>query len=353
MSEELVRKNIVGMTLNEIREITDRLTMPAYTAGEIAGWIYRKGAGSFDEMTNLSKKARVSLNKDYRIGKTPPSNVSVSEDGTKKYLFPVGNTQKFIEAAYIPELKRHTLCVSSQVGCKLGCLFCMTARQGFQAHLSAGEIVNQVISLPERDLLTNIVFMGMGEPFDNTDEVLKSLELLTADYGLQMNPKKITVSTVGLIPGMKRFIEETRCHLAISLHSPFDEERASLMPVQQIYPIREVIDAVKDYDLGKQRRLSFEYILFEGVNDSDAHVKQLARICNGLKCRINLMRFHSIPDAPLRGTSQEKLVEFRDKLNRKGITATIRASRGEDILAACGLLSTREMLEKNKDRATI
>ncbi len=350
---EVQKKKLIGLRLEEIRTITDSLGLPSYTAREIALWVYKKGAVSFDSMTNLSRDARSSLSALLDIGLEPPSKVSTSADGTKKYLYPVLDTGRFIETAFIPEESRSTLCVSSQVGCKLGCLFCMTARQGFQGQLNAGEILNQVLSLPERDRLTNLVFMGMGEPFDNTDEVLKALEILTADYGPGFNPKKITVSTVGLIPGMRRFIEETKCHLAISLHSPFDDERATLMPVQNIYPVMEVIDAVKSYDLGKQRRLSFEYILFEGVNDTDAHVKQLARLCNGLKCRINLMRFHAIPNAPLKGTSPEQLVAFRDKLNRKGITATIRASRGEDILAACGLLSTREQKGNNGSKGKL
>lgn len=340
------------MTLAELSEALQLIDMPKYTAREIALWVYQKGATSFDEMTNISKAARMQLSELFTIGHIPSSKVSVSSDGTKKYLFPAGSNKQFIETAYIPEENRSTLCVSSQVGCKLGCLFCMTARQGFQAQLSVREILNQVLSLPERETLTNLVFMGMGEPFDNTDNVLKSLEILTADYGLAFNPKKITVSTVGLIPGMKRFIEESQCHLAISLHTPFDEERSSLMPVQTIYPIQEVVDTIKAYDFGKQRRLSFEYIVFDDLNHSDAHVKQLARLFDGLRCRLNIMRFHPIPGAPLKKTSESRLIEFRDKLNKKGITATIRASRGEDILAACGLLSTRELIIDNKTSAS-
>jgi 23S rRNA (adenine2503-C2)-methyltransferase len=342
------KKTLIGMTLNEIREAIDTLGMPAYTAREIALWIYRKGATTINEMTNISKANRSNLNEVFETGRTNPVKVSVSADGTKKYLYSAKEENGYVETAYIPEKKRSTLCVSSQVGCKLGCLFCMTARQGFQAQLSAGEIVNQVLSLPEKDALTNIVYMGMGEPFDNTGQVLKSLELLTADYGVGLSPRKITVSTVGLIPGMKEFLEKSQCHLAISLHTPFDDERASLMPVQNVYPIADVINTVRIFDFGRQRRVSFEYILFEGLNDSDAHVKKLSRLFDGLRCRVNLLRFHEIPGAPLKGATDTGLIRFRDKLNEKGIVATIRASRGEDILAACGMLSTRELNMKNK-----
>lgn len=331
------------MTLTEINLELEQFSFPGYVAREIALWIYRRGASTFDEMTNISKKARSLLSEQFDIGLTSFSKVDVSSDGTKKYLFPA-HKGRFIETAYIPDKKRHTLCVSSQVGCKMGCLFCMTGKQGFQGHLNSGEIINQILSLPEKEALTNLVFMGMGEPFDNTDEVLRTLEIITSDYGLAYSPRKVTVSTVGLIPGMKRFIEETRCQLAISLHSPFDDERSMLMPVENIYPIRQVIGELKNYEFEKQRRISFEYIVFKDLNNSDRHVNQLARLLNGLKCRINLLHFHPIPGTPLESVTHQVLMEFRDKLDKKGIVTTIRASRGEDILAACGLLSTKELV---------
>jgi 23S rRNA (adenine2503-C2)-methyltransferase len=340
------KKALLGMTLEEIQSGIADFGLPGFTAREVALWIYRRGATCISDFTNLSKKARELIDEKFTIGLEAPVNINISEDGTKKYLFPAQENQ-FIETAYMPDSKRHTLCISSQVGCKLGCLFCMTARQGFQGNLSSGQILNQIISLPERELVTNLVYMGMGEPFDNTDEVLKSLSILTADYGLSFSPKKITVSTAGLIPGMKRFINESRCNIAISLHSPFDEERAKLMPVEKIYPLKKVIDTLKSFSWEKQRRISFEYILFKDFNDSVRHINQLARLLNGLRCKINLMHFHSIPDSPLLGSSEKSLTVFRDNLNKKGITATIRASRGEDILAACGLLSTKEL---NKNR---
>jgi 23S rRNA (adenine2503-C2)-methyltransferase len=336
------KKNLIGQTLKEIVQEISFLDLPSFASREIALWIYNKGAKSFNEMSNLSLKARNALSENFEIGLFPPSKVSISIDGTKKYLFPAAGS-KFVETAYMPEKIRHTLCISSQVGCKMGCLFCMTAKQGFQGHLKCREILNQILSLPESRKLTNLVYMGMGEPFDNTDEVLKSLEILTSDYGPGFNPKKITVSTIGLIPGMKRFIEETKCQLAVSLHSPFDEERATLMPVENIYPVRQVIDLLKNYDFNKQRRISFEYILFKGLNDTKAHVNQLARLLNGLRCHINLMHFHTIPGTPLKSTTDQELQDFKFNLNKKGILTTIRASRGLDILAACGMLSTKEI----------
>lgn len=338
------KKALMGMTPKELLEVTAHIGLPKFTAREIALWIYKRGALSFGDMTNISLQGRELLAQNYTIGHTPFSKVSVSADGTKKYLFPTAKN-RYIETAYIPERKRHTLCISSQTGCKLNCKFCMTGKQGYQGQLSAAEILNQVIALPEKELLTNFVFMGMGEPFDNTEAVLKALEILTSDYGLGINPRKITVSTVGLLPGMKRFLEKSRCSLAISLHSPFDEEREMLMPIQKKYPIEKVIETLKNFNFDRSRRLSFEYILFKDINDSQQHVNKIARLLNGLRCRINLIRFHEIPGTSLKGTDEIAIQSFRDRLQEKGLIATIRASRGEDIMAACGLLSTKELVQ--------
>ena len=341
-------ETLLGKTLGELKAIASENDMPGFTAKEMARWIYQKKVTDIDQMTNLSKVARAKLKRKYEIGRFEPSKVQVSVDGTKKYLFPaLGGL--FIESAYIPEKDRYTLCVSSQVGCKMGCLFCMTGKQGFQGQLSAGEILNQVLSLPESDLLTNVVFMGMGEPMDNIDNVLKSLEIFTSEWGMGWSPRRINVSTIGVEPAMRRFIEESEAHLAISLHSPFNEERRRLMPIEQVYPIESVIDALREYDFGRQRRVSFEYIMFEGVNDTPAHVKGLTKLLNGLRCRINLIRFHPIPDTPLRGTPDNKMRWFADELNKKGLITTIRRSRGEDIFAACGLLSTKNMVKQDVD----
>ncbi|HSV87439.1 MAG TPA: 23S rRNA (adenine(2503)-C(2))-methyltransferase RlmN [Bacteroidales bacterium] len=334
---------LFGMTLPQLEVISDSLNLPGFTARQIADWLYRKDVTSVEEMTNLPKKVREKISNYFVIGLSSPVKVQTSADGTKKYLFRSSNG-KFIEAAYIPEKSRHTLCVSCQVGCKMGCLFCMTAKQGFQGNLSAGEILNQVRSLPEMHKLTNIVFMGMGEPFDNLDNVMQSLEILTAKYGFGMSPGRITVSTIGIIPAMKTFLERSSCHLAISLHSPFEEQRKQLMPISNVYSLKEMLDTIRSYPQSRQRRISFEYIVFKDLNHSLKHVKELARILNGIRCRINLLRFHPVPSTPLHSPGDDVMQEFKSSLEKKGIITTIRKSRGQDILAACGLLSTKELL---------
>jgi len=337
-----MKEPLFGKTLSQLQEIVAGLGLPKFTAKQITDWLYKKDITSIDEMTNLSKKARELLSGNFEFGLVPPRKVSVSSDGTKKYLYPVENN-RFVEAAYIPEKSRATLCVSSQVGCRMGCRFCMTGMQGFQGNLSAGEIVNQIKSLPERESLTNIVYMGMGEPFDNYQNVIQSLEILTSGWGFAMSPRRITVSTIGVIPAMKRFLEESECHLAVSLHTPFDNERRMLMPVQNNHPIEEVLDVIRKFNISGQRRISFEYIVFKDMNHSPGHVKQLARILNGIRCRINLIRFHPIPGSEYRSPNEETIRSFMEALNSKGIRTTLRASRGQDIEAACGLLSTKEL----------
>ncbi|MGB4540444.1 MAG: putative dual-specificity RNA methyltransferase RlmN [Bacteroidetes bacterium ADurb.Bin123] len=344
-----MKEFLFGKTLPELRKVVAEAGLPGYTANQMADWLYAKGAGSLDLMTNLPKKARAALSKRYETGVFPPEKVQLSSDGTKKYLFATGSG-KFIETAMIPEKERITVCVSSQVGCKMGCLFCMTGKQGFQGQLTAGEIVNQIRSIEEAGQVSNVVFMGMGEPFDNLEEVMKSLDILTAPWGFAMSPRRITVSTIGIIPGMRTFLEKSEAHLAISLHTPFDEERKQLMPVQAVYPISAVMEEVRKWDFSHQRRVSLEYILFRGMNDTPRHVRELSRLLGGLKCRINLIRFHPIPETPLQGSDDTVLGEFKDMLNAKGILTTVRASRGLDIYAACGLLSTREWVKKSADR---
>ncbi len=337
---------LFGKTLDQLKQLVIKFQLPVFTAKQIADWLYKKNITSIDEMSNLSKKARIILEENFDLGLISHSSVSSSKDGTKKYLFPVKDN-RFVEAAYIPDKERATLCVSSQVGCRMGCKFCMTARQGFQGNLTAGEIVNQIRSLPEREKLTNIVYMGMGEPFDNYQNVMQSLEILTSDWGFAMSPRRITVSTIGIIGTMSKYLESSDCHLAVSLHSPFDNERRELMPVQNNHPIEEVLKVIRNYDLGRQRRVSFEYIMFKDLNDTPRHVNQLARILNGIRCRINLIRFHPIPDAPYKSSDDKTIEAFLAGLNKKGIRTTLRASRGQDIEAACGLLSTMELNKKS------
>ncbi|MDZ7739270.1 MAG: 23S rRNA (adenine(2503)-C(2))-methyltransferase RlmN [Bacteroidales bacterium] len=336
-----MKEPLFGKSLDEIIAIVKEQGLPAFTARQIVEWLYSHRVDEIDSMSNLSRKAREGLKLKYTIGHSPFINLMESADGTKKYLFPAGDN-KFIESAYIPEESRSTLCISSQVGCKMGCLFCMTGRQGFQGQLTATEILNQLVSIPESGNITNLVYMGMGEPLDNTENVIKSIDILTSDWGFGMSPRRITVSTIGIISGIKEFLLRTDAHIALSLHSPFPEERKNLIPAEKSNPLAQIMKIIKDHDWGRQRRISFEYIMFKGVNDSDRHINELSRLLSGLRCRVNLIRFHPAPGLPYESSSNDTIARFRDKLGAKGIITTIRASRGEDIMAACGLLSTME-----------
>jgi 23S rRNA (adenine2503-C2)-methyltransferase len=337
------KDKLFGLKRDELAKLVLELGYQQFYGRQIAEWLYKSNIRTIDEMTNLSKSARALLNDKYDLGIYDPENVQTSADGTKKYLFPT-HKGMFVETAYIPEVNRATVCISSQIGCKMGCRFCMTGQQGFQGQLTAGEILNQLRSLPEKSTITNVVYMGMGEPFDNLINVLDSLEILTADWGFGMSSKRITVSTIGIIPGMKEFLEKSKCHLAVSLHSPLEEERKDLMPIGKIYPLRQVLDTIRSFNLGRQRRISFEYILFKDLNDTVSHVKELARLLNGIHCRINLIRYHPIPGISLQPSDDVTIIKFENALKSKGIRTTLRASRGQDIFAACGLLSTKELL---------
>ena len=339
---------LLGLTVDELKEVVGSLGMPAFTGKQIAGWIYEKGVASIDEMTNISKKNRELLAERYTVGRRDAIMVQTSVDGTRKYLFPAGTANATVETVFIPEGERATLCVSCQVGCRMNCLFCQTGKQGFEGHLSATDILNQIYSLPERDMLTNIVFMGQGEPMDNLDNVLRATSLLTADYGWAWSPKRITVSSVGVKNKLKRFLDESQCHVAISLHSPIHEQRMELMPAEKAMSIEDVVALLRQYDFSHQRRLSFEYIVFGGVNDTLDHAKAIVRLLAGLECRINLIRFHQIPDVPLHGVDDKKMEQLRDYLTGHGVFTTIRASRGQDIYAACGLLNTKRKQDNSE-----
>ncbi len=329
---------LLGKSLKELEDIVIELGEKKFRAKQLSEWIYTKAALEFSDMTSLSKSFIAKLEESYQVGKMDYSDRCVSVDGTVKYIFPtIGGSP--IEAVYIPDKERGTLCVSSQAGCKMGCLFCMTGRGGFHHHLSAGEILNQIRCVNSITPITNIVYMGMGEPLDNTNNVLRSIEVLTtADWGYGMSPTRITLSTIGVIKNLKRFIEESKAHLAISIHNPFGEERLKLMPVEKTHNINDIVALIKQYDFAHQRRVSFEYTMFKGYNDTDRHIEGLARLLKGLKCRVNLIRFHKIPDSNLESSTDSQMVHFRDNLTKRGIITTIRASKGEDIFAACGML---------------
>lgn len=333
------------MTLAQLKEVAASIGMSGFAASQMADWLYVKQISSIDEMSNISLKFRSALKQQYEIGLREPLMHVESVDGTKKYLFPVAGGNS-VESVFIPDGDRATLCISSQVGCKMGCVFCMTGRQHFAYSLTANEILNQILSLPEREKLTNIVFMGMGEPLDNLENVLTVVEVLTSKWGFGWSPHRITVSTVGIRRGLKQLIEECDCHVAVSLHAPTPQQRAQLVPAEKAFSMSEMIEVLRGYDFAHQRRLSFEYTMFKGVNDSEADARQLIRTLEGLSCRVNLIRFHTIPDSPLQTVPDEEMTAFRDYLTSHGVFATIRASRGEDVWAACGMLNT----EQNKNR---
>ena len=347
-----MKQKLLGLRIDELSDVAMKLGLPRFAGKQIAEWIYGRHATSIDEMTNISKAHRALLAEHCEIGWAGPIDAQRSKDGTTKYLFPVETTQpasggKMVETVCIPEEGgRATLCVSSQVGCKMNCLFCQTGKQGFEGNLTANDILNQVYALPERDSLTNIVFRGQGEPMDNLDNVLRATEILTADYGWAWSPKRITVSSVGVKNKLKRFLEESNCHIAISLHAPTHALRAELMPAERGMSIEEVVELLRGYDFSHQRRLSFEYIVFGGINDTPAHAREIVGLLKGLDCRINLIRFHQIPNVPLHGADETRMEQLRDYLTAHGIFTTIRASRGEDIYAACGLLSTSKRISE-------
>ena len=334
---------LLGKTLEELQEVALAVGLKKFAGKQLANWLYVKRVTSFDEMTNISLSAREQLKQSYRIGRHMPIAHVESKDGTKKYLFQVGN--QYVESVYIPDAERATLCVSTQAGCKMGCKFCMTGTLGFQGHLSAADILNQIFyfdlasdNQSINGALTNVVYMGEGEPMDNLDAVLRSLHVLTKEWGCAWSPKRITVSSVGYMPGLKRFLDETECHLAISLHNPFGAERQEVMPIEKRYHLTEVVELLKQYDWTHQRRISFEYICWYNQNDTIRHAKELLRLLKGLPCRINLIRFHAGVDATFPGSNERQMEWLRDYLTAGGITTTIRRSRGEDILAACGML---------------
>ncbi len=378
-----MKEKLLGMTLEELKQAAVSCGLKGFVGAQLADWLYAKRATSWDRMVNISKAAKEALSEKYDLGTSAPVGSSISTDGTKKYLFevhPAGKTvpsaksgnrpdnvkgeklsvkdggpqgpeevdriegldpgkAEFIESVMIPEEDRKTLCVSSQAGCKMGCKFCMTGRHGFHGQLDAADILNQFLSIDEAGELTNTVFMGMGEPLDNYDAVSRAIEVLTAPWGFAWSPKRITVSTIGVLPTLKKYLDEQRCHLAVSLHNPFPEERLQMMPAQKAWDIKAVIDLIRQYDFSGQRRVSFEYTMFKGFNDDKRHADALIRLLRGLECRVNLIRFHKIPDFPYDCATDAAMEAFRDRLNTHQTLCTIRSSRGEDILAACGMLA--------------
>jgi len=335
------KKILLGCGPDELQAAVSEAGGKPFAARQLAEWLYVHRATSFDDMTSLSKRMRETLSVGYDTGRMGFSHVQTSVDGTRKYLFPT-ITGGAVESAYIPDGDRATLCVSSQEGCRMGCRFCMTGRGGFTRSLTAGEIVNQIFSIEESRRLTNIVFMGMGEPLDNAGEVVKAIDAITSPWGMAWSPTRVTLSTIGVTESIPYFMERTSVHLAVSLHSPDPAVRGRLMPAERRYPIEETVRMLRGYDFRHQRRISFEYTLFDGVNDRKCDADMLAGLIAGMGARVNLIRFHRIPGSDLAPSSGETIARFKSYLERHGIITTVRASRGEDIFAACGMLSTAD-----------
>lgn len=338
---------LLGLSLTELQNVCAEEGFPKFTAKQLCDWLYVKRVDNFDAMTNLSLKIRGRFKEIASIGRSEAVGSQLSSDGTVKYLFKVGSgrgdaedTRKFVETVYIPDGERATLCVSCQAGCRMGCRFCSTGASGYRGNLSVADILNQIFSIPQSDKLTNIVFMGMGEPLDNFDAVLQTIKVLTSEWGWAWSPHRITVSTVGVTPMMRRLLEECDCDVAISLHNAVSAERKEIVPMEKVYPMRNSVELLKNYNWNGQRRLTFEYTMFRGINDDIAHAAEIAKLLRGLRCRINLIRFHYSPGMPFQASDRRTMETFCDWLNNHGVICTIRASRGEDISAACGLLAT-------------
>lgn len=345
------RVDLIGMSRAELRAVVGECGYRPFYADLIYETVFRHGEVEFERIERLPAPLVTALSMRVRSGVMPPVRVESAADGTRKYLFPVGDERwprvdraaagaRLVEAVFIPEGDRDTLCVSTQVGCKMGCRFCLTARQGFRGHLTAAEIINQYYALPERERVTNVVFMGMGEPLDNLAATRRALELFTDPRGIGLGMSKVTVSTVGIVPAMQTLYRETRFRIALSLHSPFEEERAALMPITKAHGIEAVLNTIREARLPKNRRTMVEYLMIAGVNDSDRHLSRLIELLSTFRCTVNLIPYHPIPDLDFRSSDFPRIAHFRDRLIKAGIVATIRESRGLEVAAACGMLST-------------
>ncbi len=340
--------NLTDLTRDELTEFIISQKLPAFRAKQIFSWLYRPGITDFSQMTNLSKQFRDSLCQHAVIGRLTVAEKEVSSDGTIKFAFRL-HDGKVIESVLIPEDNRHTLCVSSQVGCAMGCGFCLTATMGFVRNLTCAEIVGQVFAvledMQERDAgtLNNLVFMGMGEPLANFDTLIKSLDILTDDLGLNFAERRITVSTCGLVPEILKLGQHSKVNLAISLHAADDATRNRLMPINSRYPIGELLDACRSFPLPKRKRIMFEYILLKGINDSDQDAKNLAKLLRGIPCKINLLPCNEAPEIPFKRPDDARIEAFQNILRRNDYTVLLRSGRGADISAACGQLAVKKL----------
>jgi 23S rRNA (adenine2503-C2)-methyltransferase len=333
-------KTLYGLTPDEIYDLISVSEFNRRHAEEIALNLYRRKIKTIDDFVKIPKKLKSFLNSYSSVGILNCVDSELSADGAVRYLFKSAS-DKYFETVYIPEHKRNTVCVSVQSGCRMGCPNCVSGAYGFYGNLTAGEIVTQILGIPFASSVTHVVFMGMGEPMDNLDNVLKACEILTAQWGLAISPRNITVSTTGILPAVKRFLQESECNLTLSLHSPFAAERAKLIPAENRYPLSDLLAEMKNAKLKKGRRLSVAYMMIDGVNDSEKHLQKLISLIKGSAIRVNILPFHKIPNSILSPSPPELIQYFKHSLTCAGVSASIRKSRGEDISAACGLLAAK------------
>lgn len=333
------RKVVCGLTPEEIFLEIGSSGFTMDHALKISNQLYKRKTVSFSGLKNIPSKLKEMLVSDFETGLYPASACYRSEDDTSKCLFITGDGRKF-ETVHIPDKKRNTICVSSQSGCRMGCPFCQTGKYGFHGNLSASEIINQVLSFPVESQVSHVVFMGMGEPMDNLENVLRACHVLTAQWGTSISPRNITVSSVGIKPGIERFLAETECNLTVSLFSPFFEERRRIVPIENRYPVGEIIEIMKNLPIKKKRRLTLSYVMIKDLNDSDSHLHELTGMLKKSGIRINLLPYHSISGDIYESCPSERMQYFKHNLIISGISASVRRSRGSDISAACGLLAS-------------
>ncbi len=335
------RADFRDLTLDEVEQLVASAGERRYRARQILHWVHARGAESFDEMRDLPASLRNYLKQNFTIGHPVSSFVSRSSDGTRKLLIRLDDAEE-IESVIIPTEKRVTLCMSSQVGCAMACEFCATARMGLHRNMTSSEMLSQIFAarreLAAGEELTNFVFMGMGEPLANYPRLVRTLAIMTSDWGMGISPRRITVSTVGLVPMMERLLSETPVNLAVSLHATTNEVRDRLAPINKRYPLEVLLDACRNLPIKRRSRITFEYVMLAGINDSIADARRLVKLIGPLRGKVNLIFYNPMPDSPLRGSSRAAVEAFQAILKNASLTATIRESRGLDIAAACGQL---------------
>jgi 23S rRNA (adenine2503-C2)-methyltransferase len=335
----MIRERLCGLTVDEIFRLIKSGGYNYAHAVSVADGIYKKCISDTYQIKGISKRLKDCLNDIAETGIYSPVSSEISADSTVKNLFISPEGKKF-ESVWMPDIKRKTVCVSTQSGCRMGCPFCATAKYGFHGNLSAGDIVNQVLSIPDTVKATHVVFMGMGEPMDNLENVLKACTILTAEWGMALSSRNITVSSVGITPGIIEFLNRSSCNLTISLYSPFRAERKKVIPVESVYPVHEILNIIKNFPVRKKRRFSVGYIMIKDVNDTGRHLEGLKKLLRESKIRVNLMPYHTMSGDSNVSSSEKRMLEFKHELIVSGISASVRKSRGQDISAACGLLAS-------------